>query len=351
MQDSTVRPSISVASSVSVALCTYNGERFVAEQLRSILHQTLMPAHVVVSDDGSSDATVQIVKDVFARFRAEHSGAGHSGAEQIASAPALTVLRNDQALGVTANFQQASLACTGELIALSDQDDLWVPDRLERMVAQFVSNPNITLLHSDARLVDDNGAPLGGTLSEAIEFSAAEQRRIHSGRALEVLLRRNVVTGATTMFRRSLLDAAVPFPESWVHDEWLAIIAAITGRMDFLPEQLTDYRQHASNQIGAAKPTLGVKVSRVREPRAERNSRLLARAQSLEIRLGEISGVTDRIRGLAEQKRRHEQVRSALPKNRLLRIVPVLWHAVGGNYSRFGRARYDILRDLLQPSG
>lgn len=344
MQDSAVRPSISVAPSVSVALCTYNGERFIAEQLRSILHQTLMPAQVVVSDDGSSDATVQIVKDVFARFRAEHSGAEHSG-----SVPALTVLRNDHALGVTANFQQASLACTGELIALSDQDDLWVPNRLERMVAQFVSHPNLTLLHSDARLVDDNGTPLGGTLSEAIEFSAAEQRRIHSGQALDVLLRRNVVTGATTVFRRSLLESAVPFPPAWVHDEWLAIIAAITDRMDFLPEELTDYRQHASNQIGAAKPTLGVKVSRVREPRAERNRRLLARAQSLEIRLGEISEVSDRVRGLAEEKRRHEQVRSALPKNRVLRIVPVLWHALGGSYSRFGRARYDILRDLLQP--
>lgn len=351
MQNSTVRPSISVDASVSVALCTYNGERFVAEQLRSILHQTLMPAQVVVSDDGSSDATVQIVKDVFARFGAEHSVSKHNGSKHNGSAPVLTVLRNDHALGVTANFQQASLACTGDLIALSDQDDLWVPDRLERMVAQFVSNSNLTLLHSDARLVDDNGTPLGGNLSEAIGFSTAEQRRIHSGHALDVLLRRNVVTGATTVFRRSLLESAVPFPPTWVHDEWLAMIAAITGRVDFLPEELTDYRQHASNQIGATKPTLGDKVSRVREPRAERNSRLLARAQSLEIRLGEISGVSNRVRGSAEEKRRHEQARSALPKNRVLRIVPVLWHALRGGYSRFGRARYDILRDLLQPSG
>lgn len=326
--------------SVSVALCTYNGERFVAEQLRSILHQTVMPAQVVVSDDGSSDATVQIVKDVFARFGAEHNG----------SAPVLTVLRNEKALGVTANFQQATMACTGDLIALSDQDDLWVPERLECMVAQLVARPDLTLLHSDARLVDDQGNPLGGNLSTAIGFSAGERRKIHAGQARDVLMRRNVVTGATTVFRRSLLEKAAPFPAAWVHDEWLAMVASITGRVDFLPEELTDYRQHASNQIGASKPTLGEKVSRVREPRAERNARLLARAESLEARLAEISDVPDTVRALAAKKRRHEQARSALPKTRVLRVVPVLWRALGGGYSRFGRARYDIVRDLLQPS-
>lgn len=346
MQDSTgsarasTAPNRSTALSVSVALCTYNGERFVAEQVRSILHQTRMPAQVVVSDDASTDATVRIVKDVFARFGAERGGA----------APVLTVLRNDHALGVTANFQQACLACTGDLIALSDQDDLWAPDRLERMVAQFASAPELTLVHSDARLVDDSGSPLGGSLAEAIGFSSAEQQKIHSGRALEVLLRRNVVTGATTVFRRGLLESAAPFPEAWVHDEWLAMAAVITGRMDFLPAQLTDYRQHGSNQIGAAKPTLGDKVSRVRTPRAERNSRLLARAKALETRLAELDGVSDRVRALAAKKRHHEEVRSALPDNRLLRVAPVLWHALSGDYSRFGRARYDILRDLLQPS-
>lgn len=327
--------------SVSVALCTHNGERFVAEQLRSILNQTVMPEQVVVSDDASTDATVQIVNDVYSRFRADRNG----------SAPDLTLLLNKKPLGVTANFEQATMGCAGDLIALCDQDDLWLPDRLELMVAEFVSHAELTLLHSDARLVDEWGNPLGGNLSQAIELSSGERRQIHSGGALGVLLRRNVVTGATTMFRRSLLDAAVPFPEAWVHDEWLAIVAAITGRVDFLPEVLTDYRQHASNQIGATESTLADKVGRIREPRATRNRRLLARAESLETRVEEMQGVSELVRGLAAGKRRHEQARSDLPDARLQRIIPILRVARGGGYRRFGRARYDILRDLLQPGG
>lgn len=324
---------------VSVAMCTHNGAQYVTEQLRSILHQTLPAEQVVVSDDASSDATVQTVRDVFARFRAEHNG----------SAPTLTLILNKEPLGVTANFEQATLACTGNLIALSDQDDVWVSERLERMVAQFTAQPDLTLLHSDARLVDGEGNPLGGNLSEAIGFSVWERRKIHDGAALDVLLRRNVVTGATTVFRRSLLDAAVPFPTAWVHDEWLAIIAAITGRVDFLPEKLTDYRQHASNQIGAAKLTLGDKVGRLREPRAVRNQRLLARAEVLHARVPglRVTGAPN-IGEFAARKVAHERFRSGLPVVRAFRLVPIVVEAASGAYQKFGRARYDMLRDLLQ---
>lgn len=324
---------------ISVALCTHNGAQFIEEQLLSILAQTLPPVAVVLSDDASTDDTVAIAEKIWA----ERGVAKPK--------PALRILRNQKALGVTKNFEQALLACEGDLVALSDQDDLWVPDRLERMATQFDARAELTLLHSDARLVDGHGNPLGGTLSEAIGFSAKERRQIGSGAALDVLLRRNVVTGATTVLRRSLLDAAVPFPEAWVHDEWLAIVAAITGRVDFLPEALTDYRQHGSNQIGAAKPTLGDKVSRVREPRAQRNRRLLARAASLETRLEGMPGIAENVRLLIGQKRRHEEMRSGLPDRRFLRVIPILQAAVRGDYRRFGRPRYDILRDLMQPSG
>ncbi|MEO7545275.1 MAG: glycosyltransferase, partial [Terrimesophilobacter sp.] len=260
---------------------------------------------------------------------------------------------NAKPLRVTANFEQATLACTGDLIALSDQDDLWMPERLERMVAQFDSRPELTLLHSDARLVDGDGKPLGASLTEAIGFSNWERERIHHGGALDVLLRRNVVTGATTMFRRNLLDSATPFPTEWVHDEWLAMVAAITGRVDFLPAALTDYRQHEANQIGAAKPTLSDKVSRVREPRTERNRRLLARATVLDERVPGLAGEGAHRDSpstvlLVRRKLAHERFRSGLSSVRVFRLLPILWHAASGAYRRFGRARYDILRDLLQ---
>lgn len=321
---------------VSVALCTYNGARFVAEQVRSILAQSSPADQIVISDDGSTDATLDVV-------RAELAAAGAAPHEVI-------ILENPAPLGVTRNFEQAVLACTGDLIVLSDQDDLWIPDRLARAVKEFAARPDLLLLHGDARLVDEAGGPLGHSLFEAIEFTAGEQREVRRGHALDVLLRRNVVTGATVVFRRSLLDVASPFPDAWVHDEWLAIIAAISGAVDFIDAPLIDYRQHGSNEIGAARPTMAVRTSRLREPRLERNRRLLARAEALQERVVALGdAVPDAVAGLVRQKVAHERFRSALPRSRMLRLVPILRAAASGSYRRFGRAHYDILRDLVQP--
>jgi glycosyltransferase involved in cell wall biosynthesis len=323
--DQTDRPT------VSVALCTHNGERFIGEQVRSILRQTELPTQIVLSDDASSDTTVSLVQ----REVNEHGGAPI----------ALVVLRNDPALGVTANFAQAVAACTGDLVALSDQDDVWLPDRVETMVDSFAAAASLTLLFSDAQLVNAAGEPLPDTLFDSIRFTAAEQREVHAGEALTTLLRRNVVTGATVMFRRELLDSALPFPASWVHDEWLAMIAAITGRVDYLPLQLIEYRQHGGNQIGARKPTLRDKIGRVTESRTARNARLFARAQALVDR----GGFAPEIATLVAAKAAHEQRRQRYPAARLLRIGPVLRTALSGGYARYGRGRYDVVRDLLQP--
>lgn len=329
----------------SVALCSHNGAPYIAEQVRSILHQTTPPAQIVLSDDASSDATVATVRDIIARARAERP---HLPLQ-------LTVLKNDEPLGITANFQQAVAACTGELIALCDQDDVWAANRIELVSAQFAERPDLTLLHSDARLVDEHGDALGHQLFEAIRFTRSEMRAIRSGNALKVLLQRNVVTGATTVFRRGLLDAALPFPESWVHDEWLAVVAAVTGRVDFLTEPLVDYRQHGANQIGAEKPTMKQIADRLLQPRVERNATLLSRAQELADRAPQLTGdgagkQRRDILNVAAAKLSHEQARSALPATRALRIVPVLRELLTGRYHRYGRARFDVVRDLLQPA-
>lgn len=306
--------------------------------MRSILAQSSPADQIVISDDGSTDATLDVV-------RAEFATAGRA-------APQLVMLENPAPLGVTRNFEQAVLACTGDVVVLSDQDDVWRPDRLARAVKEFAGRPSLLLLFGDARLVDGAGGPLGHTLFEAIEFTASEQREVRRGRALDVLLRRNVVTGATVAFRRTLLDIAKPFPEAWVHDEWLAMIAAITGLVDFVAEPLVDYRQHGSNEIGAAPPTMAVRMGRLHEPRLERNRRLLARAEVLEERVGRFGeAVPGAVAGLVRGKVEHERFRGRLPRARLLRLVPILQAAASGSYRRFGRARYDVLRDLLQPTG
>lgn len=322
-------------TTVSVAMGTHNGGRFVAEQLRSILDQVPPPDELVVSDDASSDDTVAIVREVFGA----HAPAGTR----------LVVLENPKALGVVGNFEQALSAATGDLVALSDQDDVWRPGRLAAAVEQFEADPSLLLLHADARLVDAGGAPTGMTLLRSLDATGWELNRLEHGRGLEVLIRRNLVTGATTMVRRTLVDRARPFPSSWVHDEWLAIIAAASGGVRLLPEPLIDYRQHGANAIGARKLGLREKAGRLAESRAQRNARLLERSAVFAERVRAL-GADDEVVRAADGRLAHERMRSALPANRIARAPRVLGAAIAGRYRRYGRGIIDVVRDLLQPA-
>ena len=326
--------------SVSVALCTYNGAAFLEEQLRSILDQSLLPTEIVVSDDGSSDGSAELVLSVFGAWQALHPGV----------VVRLRVLRNDAPLGVTANFEQALSACTGDLIALSDQDDVWHPDRLDRVVSAFQGRPSLQLLHTDARLVDADGLPLGATLLDTLGVSAADRDAVRSGRGIDALLRRNVVTGATMVVRRELVGRARPFPASWVHDEWLAMVAAASGEMDLLDEALVDYRQHAGNQIGASSLDASGRLGRLTASRRARNARLLARAVDLRERAGAfVPAPTAETLQRIDAKLAHERMRSGLPAARARRVRPVLRALRAGDYTRFGLGLQDVLRDLVQP--
>lgn len=326
-------------STISVALCTYNGARFIEQQLRSILAQGDLISEIVIADDGSTDATLDIVR----RIAAESTDAG--------VAIEFRLLTEGGGHGVTKNFERAVIACRSDFIALSDQDDIWHPSRLRRLVEQFEQRPNLLFLHTDARLVDENGNPLGHQLLHTLEVGAEDSRAIHGGDAFWVFLRRNLATGATSMFRRSLLESALPFSEDWVHDEWLAIIAAAVGELDFLPEPLIDYRQHGANQIGVRTPTLAVKVRRVLEPRGARNRELALRSASLLARLVLLGPlVAPNKLAAARNKVQLETFRAGLPRHRIKRILPVFHKARTGQYVQFAsQGRLDIIRDLLQP--
>ena len=321
--------------SVSVAMCTRNGAAYVEEQLDSILRQSHPIAQLVVSDDASTDGTPAVVSRVV---------------ENRAPGLAVTLLMNDPPLGVAGNFEQAIQACTSELVALSDQDDVWPADRLARIVAEFEADPNLLLAHGDARLVDDSGEPIGSTLFATLRVSEAERRRLTTGRAFDAYLRRNLVTGATTVLRRSLGDTALPVPPGWIHDEWLGVVAAALGGVTLVPGLLTDYRQHAANEIGVRELGLGGRFRKLQEARSDRNQRLAVRAESLAERLAELEGrVSPRTIALARAKAAHERTRSALPARRVRRIPRVLGSLLHGDYRRFGLGLPDALRDLVQP--
>ncbi|MBX3193997.1 MAG: glycosyltransferase family 2 protein [Microbacteriaceae bacterium] len=327
---------------ISVALCTHNGAEFVGEQVQSILRQVPAPDELVLGDDASSDDSVAIVE----RLVAEHRAAGGT--------TELVVRRHDPALGVVANFADALGAVRGEFVALSDQDDVWRDGRLARALAAFDADPELLLVHSDARLVDAQGAPTGLALLQALEATPGERAGLEHGDAFATLMRRNLVTGATVVLRRDLLDRGAPFPEGWVHDEWLAVLAAASGGLRLIPEPLIDYRQHGANQIGARRPTMADRVAKLREPREPRATRLAHRTGALVERLEELErrGVAVRPDALEAARARlaFEDRRRALPVVRVARVPRILAAAARGEYARYARGAIDVLRDLVQPA-
>lgn len=322
---------------VSVVLCTHNGRRFVAEQVSSILNQTRVPNEIVLSDDDSTDGTVELVEKMVREFSGRHSESG----------PALKLIRNSPALGIRRNFEQALTKSQGDVILLCDQDDRWYPVKIEAMLEVFSGRPELLLLHGDAALIDEGGAQLGSTLSNRQNLTSEDVIKLQDNRGLDVLVRRNVVTGATVMLRSSLVQIAGSIPKSWLHDEWLAVVAAALGGLSFEATPFGEYRQHSSNQVGVRRrPTLE-KVRMVLAPREPRNTRMLNRAVVLQDRIRSIGAPPAALR-VANEKLEHEQVRAALAAKRILRVLPVLREYRTGRYDLFGRGRRDLLRDLLQ---
>lgn len=242
---------------ISVALCTYNGERFLHEQLASIRAQSRLPDELVVCDDKSTDRTALIVRE-FAE-----------------SAPfPVRLFVNDCTLGSSKNFERAIELCaySNGIIVLSDQDDVWTQEKLVKVGDSFTGYPDTNVVFSDAVVVNHDLQPKGYRLWDAVKFSKNERNEVERGQAIRVLLRHNVVTGATMAFRAELRSIVLPVPEGVVHDAWIALLAAVAGRVRIIPDPLILYRQHDANLIGVAKLNL---VERIRRPceRAIREAR------------------------------------------------------------------------------
>jgi len=207
---------------VSVCLASYNGERYIAEQLRSILQQLSDGDELIVCDDGSRDRTREIV----ASF----------------GDPRVVLRTFDANVGHVRNFERAIASASGDLIFLSDQDDAWRPGKLAAMLAVFRDQPDVQLVHHALSTMDADGRvlqPLWNPLHEGrpgrLRFLARQWLKCQ-------------VFGCALAFRRALLDVVLPFPPSaYAHDHWLAIAAAVRGPVYFLAAPLVSYRQHAAN--------------------------------------------------------------------------------------------------------
>lgn len=318
----------------AVVLCSYNGERFLPAQLDSLRAQTRQPDVYVLSDDVSSDAGWDLLQ-AFGRERAE------AGCEVI-------LHRNDANLGYVRHFEQALQRADAEVLFPCDQDDVWHSRKIERMLAEFARRPGLMVLHGDARLVDGEGRDLGRRLLQVLEVTPAELTAMHAGRGFDVLLRRNIVTGAAMALRREVLRDALPVADHWAHDEWLALIGAMLGEADTLEEAVIDYRQHGGNQIGVRERSVVQRHLGLGVGRRAFLQRLVSRQQGLLAHIKQQGGDVDSV-GLNEIRDRltHAEVRAHLAPSLPARVPQVLREWRSGRYTRFGSGWRSVMTDLL----
>lgn len=212
--------SLSETPLISIAMCTYNGERFLKQQLQSILDQTYSPLEIIIVDDCSTDSTRAIVNAFMAKDAR------------------IRLIENETNLGFVRNFERALHACAGTYISLADQDDVWLPEKVQRLYEEIDNN---LLVYSNVELIDENGERLGGRFPSV--------NRIDGHCALSLVLD-NCVTGHACLIHRDLLALALPMPKDlFAHDQWLAIAAAASGRLKASAQVLSLYRKHGGNAI------------------------------------------------------------------------------------------------------
>jgi glycosyltransferase involved in cell wall biosynthesis len=319
---------------VSVALCTYKGERYLAAQLDSILAQTRLPQELVVFDDASPDDTWALLESYAPRIRA--------------TGIRLAMHRNVANLGYVGNFEQALKATIGEVVFLCDQDDIWHTTKIERFMPEFERRKELMVLHSDARLVDGDGNDMRCGLFEALEVTREELDAIHAGRAFEVLVRRNMVTGATMAVRRKVFEQAPVVPRGWIHDEWLAMIATFMGTVDCLEAPSIDYRQHGGNQVGARRRGFVERLSGGGMSRLEFMTRTLLRTQTLlDIAEAGPLRLPESDLQLLRDRLAHARFRATPPTRLPARFAAIVREYATGRYARFSNGPRSALSDFL----
>ena len=311
----------------AMVLCSWNGERYLPQQLDSLRAQTQRIDQFVLSDDGSTDGSWNLLQ-AYAE-------------EQRANGVDVILHHNPQPSGYIKHFEQALARADADVLFTCDQDDVWDPEKVAMMMAAFAADPSLLVLHSDARLVDGAGVPLGRNLFDVLDVTPKELAAMHRGDAFDVLLRRNIVTGATMALRREVLALATPFSAHWAHDEWMAMIASMHGRVDTIETPLVDYRQHGGNQIGATEKSplqqIGIGVSRraYQERQVLRMRELEQRAMSFPM-----------TRKAVADRSRHAVARADLPASPFARIAHVGRELLRGGYHRFGSGLRSALADL-----
>lgn len=202
---------------ISIALCTFNGALHLKKQMESLINQSYRPLEIIVVDDRSTDDTLSILQEYAKTHNFIH------------------VFENEINLGFVKNFEKALTLCTGQYIAMSDQDDIWMEDKLEIMSRHI---GNYDLVYHDSAFIDEYDQLIGNR-------KMSDHYHVYDGESNLPFLMANCIAGHAMLIKKDLLQFALPFNKAFYHDWWIAFVALTVGKIKVLPDVLVRYRQHA----------------------------------------------------------------------------------------------------------
>ena len=216
-------------------MCTYNGEKYIKNQITSILSQSVAVDEIIICDDNSNDNTLSILMQF-----------------QIENVHKIKIYQNEFNIGSTKNFEKAITICKGDYIFLSDQDDVWKENKVKKVIQYFLNNPLTEAVFSNGDLIDDKNEKIkNNTLWNSVFFMENQLKKPINLFKL-ISSKRNMVTGATLCIKKEIKELILPFPEikKYYHDEWIAITIASRKKLDYISDELISYRIHSKQQIG-----------------------------------------------------------------------------------------------------
>ena len=318
---------------ISVAMCTYNGEKFLNEQLNSFLWQTRLPDEIVICDDGSHDGTIDILENfsAWAPFPVK-------------------IYRNRLNLGYSKNFEKAGSLCSGDIIAFSDQDDVWDQKKLEEFERIMIDNSEVGFIFCDAEAVDEELNPLGysfwdnsGLAKCFTIFSKGEFTNFF-------FMQYHCILGATSAIRRSVYKSLVPIPPLWAYDEWVPFGSSVITKIAKVPYRFNKYRQHGNQCFGLGNIIESKKMILLKFN--YKLNRMLILKQEAKLLDGLLylnrNNIIDY--GIIENFYEflcHFDNRARLPYNIIRRIRFVLNEIISGRYHKFSNGWRSAIRDLI----
>ena len=315
---------------ISVVIAAYNGEKYLAEQLESICVQTLKPYEIVICDDCSADGTVRAAKEIAAKY----------------DGISFNISVNSSPLGCDRNFERAISLASGDVIYIADQDDVWLPDRLEIMQGILCSGERPGAVFCDSRIVDPQLKDLGFTHWQSRGVGSADA--IFSGDGAS-FLKRVPAAGHDMAFAAEFRNILLPFPElENCYDTWIGLVLFALGawrKPSDIP--LTLFRRHPQSLTSSgAKSGIAGKLREAKKAIADDTSGWYARLYAELIARVEKQASPEMLLRL-EARRKHSLCRSQMNVP-LLKRLPLIWQeTVNGNYFRFGRSFLNIIQDIF----